>query len=113
MDDREQQRKIRHCLAVLRHAEEVTGNVAATCRYYGISRPTFYKCQEYTMQKMLEAVFGVRQLENGNQWMANEITDALDPTALTTAFMADRFYKWQTVKRVVGSKAAQLTAAAR
>jgi len=25
------------------HAEEITGNVAATCRYYGISRPTFYK----------------------------------------------------------------------
>jgi transposase-like protein len=28
---------------VLAHAEEVTGNVARTCRYYGISRPTFYK----------------------------------------------------------------------
>jgi transposase InsO family protein len=43
MDEREQQRKIRHRLAVLRHAEEVTGNVAATCRYYGISRQCFYK----------------------------------------------------------------------
>jgi transposase InsO family protein len=43
MDLREQQRKIRHRLAILRHAEEITGNVAATCRYYGISRPTFYK----------------------------------------------------------------------
>jgi len=43
VDDREQQRKVRHRLGVLRHAEEVTGNVAATCRYYGISRPTFYK----------------------------------------------------------------------
>ena len=43
MDEREQQRKVRHRLAVLRHAEEVTGNVATTCRYYGISRPTFYK----------------------------------------------------------------------
>ena len=43
MDEREQQRKIRHRLAVLRHAEEVTGDVSATCRYYGISRPTFYK----------------------------------------------------------------------
>ena len=42
MDEREQQRKIRHRLAILRHAEEVTGNVAATCRYYGISRPAFY-----------------------------------------------------------------------
>jgi transposase InsO family protein len=26
----------------LRHAEEVTGNVAMTCRYYGISRQVFY-----------------------------------------------------------------------
>ena len=43
MDEQSQQRKIRHRLAVLRHAEEVSGNVAATCRYYGISRPTFYK----------------------------------------------------------------------
>jgi len=42
MDDRTQQRKIKQRLAVLRHAEEVTGNVAQTCRYYGISRPTFY-----------------------------------------------------------------------
>ena len=40
--EQEQQRKIRHRLAVLAHAEEVTGNVARTCRYYGISRPTFY-----------------------------------------------------------------------
>ena len=43
MDDREQQRRIKHRLSVLRHAEELSGNVAATCRYYGISRPTFYK----------------------------------------------------------------------
>jgi transposase InsO family protein/transposase-like protein len=43
MDEREQQRKIRHRLAVLRHVEEISGNVAATCRYFGISRPTFYK----------------------------------------------------------------------
>lgn len=43
MDEREQQRKVRHRLGVLRHAEEVTGNIAQTCRYYGISRPTFYK----------------------------------------------------------------------
>ncbi|MDH3226036.1 MAG: IS481 family transposase [Thermoleophilia bacterium] len=43
MTEQEQQRKIRHRLAVLRHAAEVTGNVSRTCRYYGISRPTFYR----------------------------------------------------------------------
>jgi len=29
-------------LAIIRHAREVTGNVALTCRYYGISRRVFY-----------------------------------------------------------------------
>jgi transposase-like protein len=29
-------------LAIIRHAQEVTGNVSATCRYYGITRQTFY-----------------------------------------------------------------------
>jgi hypothetical protein len=43
MTEIEQQRKVRHRLAVLRHAQEVTGSVSKTCRYYGISRPTFYK----------------------------------------------------------------------
>jgi transposase InsO family protein len=43
MDEREQRRKVKHRLNVLRHAEEVTGNVALTCRYFGITRPTFYK----------------------------------------------------------------------
>jgi transposase InsO family protein len=35
-------RQVKHRLAVLRHAEEVTGNVAMTCRYYGITGQTFY-----------------------------------------------------------------------
>lgn len=38
-------RQQKHRLAVLRHAEEITGNVAATCRYYGISRQLFYRWQ--------------------------------------------------------------------
>lgn len=33
-------RQVRRRLAVLRHVEEVSGNVAMTCRYYGISRQT-------------------------------------------------------------------------
>ncbi|ONK12587.1 helix-turn-helix domain-containing protein [Streptomyces sp. MP131-18] len=36
--DREAKRR----LAVIRHVEEVTGNVAQTCRYYGISRQAYY-----------------------------------------------------------------------
>jgi transcriptional regulator of acetoin/glycerol metabolism len=43
MDDREQQRKVKRRLAMIRHAQEVTGNVAQTCRYYGISRQAYYR----------------------------------------------------------------------
>lgn len=35
-------REVRRRLAVLRHVEEVTGNVAMTCRYFGISRQLYY-----------------------------------------------------------------------
>jgi transposase-like protein len=30
-------------LAIIRHAQEVTGNVSMTCRYFGITRQAFYK----------------------------------------------------------------------
>jgi len=43
MTEREIERRARHRLAVLRHAEEVSGNVAATCRYYGISGKCYYR----------------------------------------------------------------------
>ena len=33
MTEREQRRLVNHRLAVLQHAEDVTGNVAHTCRY--------------------------------------------------------------------------------
>ncbi|WP_376766953.1 helix-turn-helix domain-containing protein [Spinactinospora alkalitolerans] len=36
-------RQARRRLAVLRHAEEVTGSVSQPCRYHGISRNCFYK----------------------------------------------------------------------
>jgi transposase-like protein len=40
--EHELERQARHRLQVIRHAKEVTGNVAQTCRYFGISRQTFY-----------------------------------------------------------------------
>jgi transposase InsO family protein len=42
MSQTEDDRRVKRRLAVLRRAEEVTGNVAMTCRYYGISRQRFY-----------------------------------------------------------------------
>jgi transposase InsO family protein len=41
--ERELERRAKHKLAVLNHVEEVSGCVAATCRYYGISRNCYYK----------------------------------------------------------------------
>ena len=38
MTEQQLARMAKRRLAILRHAEEITGNVALTCRYYGISR---------------------------------------------------------------------------
>ncbi len=40
MTEREQQRLVKHRFAILQHAEEVTGNVAQTSRYYGMPGAT-------------------------------------------------------------------------
>lgn len=42
MSQLEADRIVKHRLAVLHHAEEVTGNVAMTCRYYGMTRQAFF-----------------------------------------------------------------------
>jgi transposase len=41
--ERELERRARHKLAVIKHVEEVSGSVSATCRYYGISRTCYYR----------------------------------------------------------------------
>lgn len=41
MADKELDRNAARRLAIIRHAEEVTGNVAKTCRYYGVSQQNF------------------------------------------------------------------------
>ena len=43
MNEREPDRNAARRLAIIRHAREVTGNVAQTCRHFGLSRRTFYK----------------------------------------------------------------------
>ena len=42
MTEQQLLRMAKRRLAILRHAEEITGNVALTCRYYGISRQCYY-----------------------------------------------------------------------
>jgi transposase len=44
--EQELTRRAKRRLAILRHAEEITGNVALTCRYYGISRQVFYRWRQ-------------------------------------------------------------------
>ena len=43
MTEKELTRNAAKRLAIIRHAQEVSHNVALTCRYYGISREVFYK----------------------------------------------------------------------
>jgi len=42
VNQRELDKNAARRLAIIGHAQEVTGNVAMTCRYYGISRQVFY-----------------------------------------------------------------------
>ena len=58
--------------------------------------------QEWIEQKMVEAVNGLRQLENGTTWLSTHYDDALSPVALTAAFMADRYHTLREVKRQAG-----------
>lgn len=48
MNERQLDKNAARRLAIIRHVREVTGNVALTCRYYGISRQVFYVwCRRY------------------------------------------------------------------
>ena len=49
-------------LAIIRHADEVTGNVAKTCRYYGISRQVFYT---WLRRYEAEGIAGLRDRSSG------------------------------------------------
>lgn len=59
--------------------------------------------QEWVEQKMVEAVNGLRQLENWSTWLPSHFDDALSPVALTGAFMADRYHTLREVKRAAGA----------
>lgn len=37
------QRQVKQRIAIIKHVSETSKNVAMTCRYFGISRPTYYK----------------------------------------------------------------------
>jgi transposase InsO family protein len=56
VNERERDKNAARRLAILRHAEEVTGNVALTCRYYGITRQAFYQWRRRYEAGGLEAL---------------------------------------------------------
>lgn len=56
MSDPMLDREVRRTLAVLRHAEEVTGNGAMTCRYRGITRQCFYQWRRRYQAEGLEGL---------------------------------------------------------
>ena len=56
MTEREVSRNAARRLAIIRHAEEVTGNVSQTCRYFGITRQTFYIWLRRFEEKGLEGL---------------------------------------------------------
>ena len=62
MTEREQARTVAKRLAVIRHAQEVTGNVAKTCRYYGITRQSYYTWLRRFQEQGLE---GLRERSRG------------------------------------------------
>lgn len=68
--------------------------------------------QEWIEQKMVEAVTGLRQLENGSSWTPTSFDDALSPVALTAAFMADRYHTMRETKRQIGAIRAATVATA-
>lgn len=83
-------------LAAINEWANPEGDEIKATRIEGLTR-------EWINQKMIEAVQGLRQLENGNTWLTQHYNDALSPVALTAAFMADRYHTLREVKRAVGA----------
>ena len=79
MTERELERRAQRCLAVLRHGEEVSFNVAASCRYGGISR----QCQQ--------SVEGAGE-GDGFRWANNNMN--VVPSLLLNPFVSNRRQIW-------------------
>jgi transposase-like protein len=68
VNERERDKNAARHLAILRHAEEVTGNVALTCRYYGITRQAFYLWRCRYEADGLDALRTARSGSGSWQW---------------------------------------------
>jgi transposase InsO family protein len=61
-------REVRRRLAIIQHAEEVTGNIAMTCRYYGISRQVYYR---WLRRYREQGIDGLRDLSRRPHYSPN------------------------------------------
>lgn len=71
MSEKEINRRADRRLAVIRHAQEVSFNVAATCRYYGITRQSYYTWLRRYEEKGLA---GLRELSRAPHTSPNATT---------------------------------------
>ena len=76
MTDKELDRNAARRLAIIKHAQEVTGNVAMTCRYYGISRQVFYRWYRRYEEDAVRFVRAVKEAQGLGLTLA-EIDDYL------------------------------------
>ncbi len=65
MTERELERRAKHRMAIIRHAQEVTGNVSKTCRYYVITSPAYYKWPIQVGPKRMSTTGGPDEPELG------------------------------------------------
>jgi transposase-like protein len=72
--DRELDKNAARRLAIIRHAREVTGNVALTCRYDGISRQVFYR---WLHRYEAEGLAGLRDRSRRPQHCPHETPSAV------------------------------------
>src|SRR5215216_1517686 len=76
-------RGMRRRLAIIRHAEEITDNVAMTCRYYGISRQCYISGTPLpgptasTVARLLQAAAGQPGPRMSKSWRAHPSAPAL------------------------------------
>jgi transposase-like protein len=64
--DKELDKNAARRLAIIRRAREVSGNVALTCRYYGISRQVFYSWLRRYQAEGLARACGIGRVRNGS-----------------------------------------------
>ena len=84
-------REVRRRLAIIQHAEEVTGNVAMTSRYYGISRTVYYR---WLRRYREQGVDGLRDLSRRPRHSPNathvDVVGTLSPPELPFRAGQDR-----------------------